>query len=91
MYQVTLKQVEIDIVEFEECQDRLRKTRLGIDFNLHKSFVCGGGEKGIDTCTGDGGGPLVCPSSNGSNAYIQVCISGENCDLLQINNILIML
>ena len=87
LYQVTLKQVEIDIVEFDECQDRLRDTRLGPDFNLHNSFVCGGGKKGIDTCSGDGGGPLVCPSSNGSSEYTQVCDCTEYCNLPWANSI----
>ena len=71
-YQEILKQVEMDLVDFKSCQERLRETRLGADFILHKSFLCGGGTKDVDTCTGDGGGPLVCPTSNNSNAYIQV-------------------
>ena len=40
-----------------------RTTRLGEFFELHKSFNCAGGVGGEDACTGDGGGPLVCPVS----------------------------
>ncbi|XP_040570022.1 phenoloxidase-activating factor 2 [Lepeophtheirus salmonis] len=60
-YQVIMKQVNMDMVNATECERRLRRTRLGVDFELDKSFVCAGGEKDRDTCKGDGGGPLVCP------------------------------
>merc|ERR1712107_625531 len=48
-------------------------TRLGRRFKLDSSFVCAGGE-GKDTCTGDGGSPLVCPSSYDPDTYEQVGI-----------------
>ena len=40
-------------------------------FSLHSSFSC---FKGIDagTCSGDGGGPVVCPIKPGSDQYMQV-------------------
>lgn len=28
---------------------------------LDRSFICEGGQRGIDTCQGDGGAPLACP------------------------------
>ncbi|XP_028163617.1 phenoloxidase-activating factor 2-like, partial [Ostrinia furnacalis] len=60
-YQVILKKVELPVVKHSTCQGLLRKTRLGRLFELHRSFMCAGGEAGIDTCKGDGGSPLVCP------------------------------
>ncbi|XP_040570649.1 phenoloxidase-activating factor 2 [Lepeophtheirus salmonis] len=67
-YQVIMKQVQMDMVNSNECENKLRRTRLGEDFKLDESFVCAGGEKDRDTCKGDGGGPLVCPlHREGSN------------------------
>ena len=59
-YQVVLRDVEMDIVDSQTCEEKLQGTRLGPEFTLDKSFNCAGGEGGVDTCTGDGGGPLVC-------------------------------
>ena len=61
-YQTSLKQVKMDIVSNSRCQNQLRATsRLSNTWTLHESFLCAGGEEGRDLCTGDGGGPLVCP------------------------------
>lgn len=54
-YQVFLKKVELPIVPRDTCQEQLRLTRLGEDFELHDGFLCAGGVDGVDTCTGDGG------------------------------------
>ncbi|KOB74861.1 Serine proteinase-like protein 2 [Operophtera brumata] len=59
-YAVILKKVELDMVPHDRCQALLQRTRLGPYFQLHRSFVCAGGD-GKDTCQGDGGAPLACP------------------------------
>ncbi len=64
-YQVVLKQVQMGLWENGECQDALRKTVVGRRFKLDPTALCAGGRGGVDTCKGDGGGPLVCPT--GSN------------------------
>lgn len=51
-YQVFLKKIDLPIIPREPCQERLRRTRLGVNFNLHRSFLCAGGEVGKDTCKG---------------------------------------
>jgi len=73
-YQVVLKEIDLPVVNHDDCQDRLRQTRLGKKFKLHDSFVCAGGINGKDTCKGDGGSPLVCPSKYDPNTYIQAGI-----------------
>lgn len=73
-YQVILKRVELPVVPRAKCQDELRKTRLGKHFELHNSFICAGGEKGKDTCKGDGGSPLVCPIQGTINRFYQAGI-----------------
>merc|ERR1719154_816944 len=65
-YSTILKEVVVPLVEQSKCQDLLRKnTRLGPFFELHSSFICTGGQKGIDTCKGDGGSPLTCKLPGG--------------------------
>jgi plasma kallikrein len=49
-YQVILKKIQLPIVKNRVCQEKLRKTKLGLRFILHKSFHCAGGEEGVDTC-----------------------------------------
>lgn len=50
-YQHVLRKVDVPLLDPLDCQDRLRKTRLGLLFKLHTSFVCAGGEPGKDACT----------------------------------------
>lgn len=37
-----MKKIELPMVQFNECQERLKSTRLGRRFLLHPSFVCAG-------------------------------------------------
>ncbi|KAK9869101.1 hypothetical protein WA026_017339 [Henosepilachna vigintioctopunctata] len=73
-YQDTLKKTDLPIVEREKCTNVLREARLGQLFNLHRSFICAGGEENKDTCKGDGGSPLVCPIHNDEDRYEQAGI-----------------
>ncbi|XP_055857453.1 phenoloxidase-activating factor 2-like [Episyrphus balteatus] len=73
-YQNILKKIDLPVVPSFVCQDNLRKTRLGMFFELDKSFLCAGGESGKDTCEGDGGSPLSCPIKNSDDRFYQAGI-----------------
>lgn len=70
-YSTTLKKVALPLVDRDKCLRALRKTRLGVFYNLHESFICAGGERNKDTCRGDGGSPLVCPIPGQTKRYFQ--------------------
>ncbi|KAH8409665.1 hypothetical protein KR222_001308, partial [Zaprionus bogoriensis] len=71
-FSVIMKRVPLPVVDFNTCQTQLRGTRLGQKFALDRSFMCAGGQPGIDTCQGDGGAPLACPiGQQGENRYQQ--------------------
>ncbi|XP_052894029.1 phenoloxidase-activating factor 2-like [Anopheles moucheti] len=74
VYQQILKRVTLPIVDQAQCQTALRKTRLGAGFKLHSSFLCAGGKKDADVCSGDGGGALVCLLPGSQTAYYQAGI-----------------
>ena len=57
------------------CEAQLRETRLGGRFRLAPSFICAGGVAGVDTCQGDGGGPLMCPASGDPGTYTQAGVN----------------
>ena len=78
-----LKKIRMSVIDQRLCQKRLRTaTRpgdlnpvLGSRFKLHHSFICAGGDENQDTCTGDGGSPLVCAkkgTSRKDKRYVQV-------------------
>ncbi|GBP68834.1 Phenoloxidase-activating factor 2 [Eumeta japonica] len=67
-YAVILKKVKVNMVSDSACLEMLRKTKLGPQYLLHYNFVCAGGEEGEDSCEGDGGAPLACPTGN--NTYV---------------------
>ncbi|XP_028145421.2 phenoloxidase-activating factor 2 [Diabrotica virgifera virgifera] len=69
VYKTILKKIDLPVVPKNRCQDYLRKTRLGEFFQLHYSFMCAGGEKGKDSCNGDGGSPLVCAFDDDKDRY----------------------
>uniref|UniRef100_W8BCT1 Phenoloxidase-activating factor 2 n=1 Tax=Ceratitis capitata TaxID=7213 RepID=W8BCT1_CERCA len=73
-HQLILKKMELPVIPSDTCQANLRSTRLGRHFRLHSSFMCAGGEKDKDACTGDGGSPLVCPDPRNSERYYQAGI-----------------
>ncbi|XP_062140055.1 phenoloxidase-activating factor 2-like [Drosophila sulfurigaster albostrigata] len=77
-----LRKVDLPILDNRRCQRKFRRTRLGRYFRLDESFLCAGGEKNLDSCTGDGGSPLFCPLVDHPGQYYQIGIVswGLNCN-----------
>ncbi|XP_014213089.1 tryptase beta-2-like [Copidosoma floridanum] len=88
-HQDILKMVELSIVPQNICENLLRNTWLGKEFQLHDSFICAGSKDDKDTCKGDGGSPLVCPVKNDQQKYYQIGIvtGGIGCGVHQIPGI----
>lgn len=78
-FQYILKKVDVPVLSPEDCEQRLRRTRLGPFFQLSRSsFICAGGELGKDACTGDGGSPMVC-EVNGRAELVGLVAWGIGC------------
>lgn len=76
------KSVVVPFINRDQCQNRLRETRLGEDFDLDKSFVCAE-QNWKDDYRRDSGSPLMCPTSMHSEQYFQAGVVswGDECGL----------
>ena len=72
----TLRKVSLPIWSSVECENSLNRNYFqqnhSITWRIHESFLCAGGQAGRDACTGDGGGPLMCPLGSEPQRMIQI-------------------
>ncbi|GFQ93913.1 dnaJ homolog subfamily C member 13 [Trichonephila clavata] len=78
-FSLIMKEITLPVISNSECQNLLRKTRLGQRFKLYGGFMCAGGKAGQDACKGDGGGPLVCFRSDNSYTVAGLVSWGIDC------------
>ncbi|KAH8275126.1 hypothetical protein KR026_000235, partial [Drosophila bipectinata] len=64
-----MKKVEVPVVPARMCEQKISGA-LKKPFNLHESLLCAGGEKGKDSCLGDGGGPLACRIESDRSRFV---------------------
>lgn len=79
-----LKFAKVPIVPRSLCERQFQANRLGNRFKLHESFICAGGEVGIDSCKNDGGSPLTCPRKDGSVVLVGLVSWGLDCGLKDV-------
>lgn len=75
-YSPELRSLEVRLIDRQSCEDKIRK--YSYSFQLDTSEICAAGEYGEDTCTGDGGSPLVC-KVNGRNTQLGLVSKGVRC------------
>ncbi|XP_043469986.1 phenoloxidase-activating factor 2-like isoform X2 [Leptopilina heterotoma] len=80
LYESILRKVKLATVDSDLCESSLQQTRLGSNYRLNKkSFLCAGGVEGKDSCTGDGGGALVCETKDGRFNVVGLTAWGIGC------------
>ncbi|GIY11092.1 phenoloxidase-activating factor 1 [Caerostris darwini] len=78
-FSLIMREVYLPVIRNSECQDMLRRTRLGPRFRLYENFLCAGGQEKVDSCKGDGGGPLACYREDNSYAVAGLVSWGIDC------------
>ncbi|XP_017006733.3 phenoloxidase-activating factor 2 [Drosophila takahashii] len=68
------QKVEVPIIDSLRCQDKLRQTRMGTNYQMPASLICAGGEQGRDSCSRFGGSALFCSLTDDPNRYEQAGI-----------------
>ncbi|XP_037709459.1 phenoloxidase-activating factor 2-like [Drosophila subpulchrella] len=69
-----LKKVDLPVLNKNTCQEQLRNTTFGFNYQLPESFICTGSGIG-HVCSGDGGSALFCPvGGENSHVYEQIGI-----------------
>lgn len=74
MYQAILKRIKVPLVSHDLCESIYQTIRKQPSYKLDETFICAGGENDKDACTGDGGSPLMCPTSHALDRYYQAGI-----------------
>ena len=72
-YSDTLQEVRIPIVTNEVCSKAMGE--------LHEGHICAGGEKNVDACGGDSGGPMSYYKHNKAHVLVGLTSYGEKCGL----------
>ncbi|KAJ8934224.1 hypothetical protein NQ314_013502 [Rhamnusium bicolor] len=71
--------MKVEISHFDKTECKEKYSLLNIE--LKDSQICAGGEEQKDSCTGDSGGPLMMPTSNGTWYASGIVSYGIGCGL----------
>ena len=83
-FQFIQNKVDVPLFDSNRCDGAMREAlrRQGHNtngFQLSRSELCAGGEKGKDACDGDGGAPLVCEAKSGRWYVVGLVTWGVGC------------
>ncbi|XP_028161793.1 phenoloxidase-activating factor 2-like isoform X1 [Ostrinia furnacalis] len=73
------KEMNLPVVDRQTCQTSLRAALNNPQYDVDPTLICAGGN-GKDTCTGDGGAPLVCPYPDGRFYQAGITSWGHQCN-----------
>lgn len=74
-----LKEAFVECIDDEDCEARLRTTKLGPYYKLNHGFLCAT-NRNQQTCSVDGGGPLVCKREDGTYALVGLVSWAVDCE-----------
>lgn len=74
-----LMEAELPIVSDASCQKSYDETPYGALFDARVELCAGRPEGGVDTCSGDSGGPLMVPKPGGGFLLAGIASWGEGC------------
>jgi len=60
----------VPIVPNDQCETKVRSYPGYGTYKLHDTLLCAGGENDVDSCEGDGGGPLACPHPTEKDRFV---------------------
>ncbi|XP_052816492.1 atrial natriuretic peptide-converting enzyme-like isoform X2 [Mya arenaria] len=60
-YERQIRQVNLEVTDWHSCKAAIEGAKIKVPYQLTDQMFCAGGGIGHDSCSGDSGGPFMCP------------------------------